>query len=449
MKHPYPNLKKTDAEILKLINGEMKRQADTLMMIPSENYASAAVEEALSSPLGNKYAEGYPGRRYYQGNEYVDAVELLCAKRAQELYDVAYANVQPHSGSPANFAVQTALLAPGETFMGLALAAGGHLTHGARLTAGSKFFNAVQYGVTADGLLDYSEIEALALKHKPKLIIAGTTAYPRIINWKKFALIAKKVGAYLMADIAHLAGLVAGGVYPSPAPYVDIITTTTHKTLRGPRGAMIMVTHKGLKKDADLPKKINSAIIPGIQGGPHLNAIAGIAVALKEAQSAKFNKYAQQVVANAKVCAQALTEEGFKLVTGDTDSHLLVANMAPYGILGNTMAEGCEAAHIILNRNSVPHDPNPPFYPSGIRFGTPGVTSRNMKEKEMRKIASWLVVIAHDLSETAQKLKMSIDDQRKPEHRKAILARSKYLKIVREKVIDLCKRYPVPETYTK
>lgn len=449
MHHPYPYLKKTDPDVYKLIALETKRQEHSLMMIPSENYASAAVEEALASPLGNKYAEGYPGRRYYQGNDYVDAVESLCVKRAQELYDVAYANVQPHSGSPANFAVQTALLASGETFMGLALASGGHLTHGARLTAGSKFFNAVQYAVTKDGVLDYDEIETLALKHKPKLIIAGTTAYPRVIHWKKFASIAKKTGAFLMADIAHLAGLVAGGAYPSPAPYVDIMTTTTHKTLRGPRGAIIMVTHKGLKKDPDLPKKINSAIIPGIQGGPHLNTIAGIAVALKEAQSAKFKKYSQQIIDNAKTCAQALTEEGFKLVTGGTDSHLMVADMSQYGILGNTMAEGCEVAHIILNRNTVPHDPNPPFYPSGIRFGTPGLTSRNMKEKEMRNIASWLVIIAQDLSETARKLHMSIDDQRNVEHRKAILTKSKYLKVIREKVIDLSKRYPVPESYTR
>ena len=250
-----------------------------------------------------------------------------------------------------------------------------------------------------------------------------------------------------MADIAHLAGLVAGGAYPSPVLYADIVTTTTHKTLRGPRGAMIMITRKGLKKDVDLAKKINSAIIPGIQGGPHLNSIAGIAVALKEAQSAKFQKYAAQIIVNGKALAEGLTHEGFKLVTGGTDSHLIVANMAQFDILGNTMAEGCEAAGIILNRNSVPHDPNPPFYPLGIRFGTPGLTTRSMKEKEMKLIASWLVLVAHDLQNTAKKLKMSVEDQKRPENRAAIINRSRFLKTVKTKTVSLCKQFPIPETY--
>ena len=448
MNHKYPHLQQTDKPVLKLIELETKRQANTLMMIPSENYASKAVEEAMSSPFGNKYAEGYAGRRYYQGNEFADEIEKLCVERAQKVFDVPYVNVQPHSGSPANFAVETALLNAGDTFMGLSLASGGHLTHGARLTSGSKFFNSVQYGVTTEGFLDYDEIEKLAIEAKPKLIIAGTTAYPRTLDWRKFATIAKKVNAYLMADMAHIAGLIAGGAYPSPVPFVDIITTTTHKTLRGPRGAMIMITKKGLKRDADLHKKINSAIIPGIQGGPHLNSIAGIAVALKEAQSAKFKKYASQVIINAKVLSQGLTHEGFKLVTGGTDSHLMVADMSQYNILGNTMAEGCEVAGIVLNRNGVPHDPNPPFYPSGIRFGTPGLTTRNMKEKEMKLISSWLVVIAHDLQNTAQKLKMSIEDQKRAENRAAIIHRSKFLKTIKEKTETLCKRFPIPEMYT-
>lgn len=447
MPNKYPNLKQTDSAVYALIESETKRQAQTLMMIPSENYASKSVEETMASPFGNKYAEGYAGRRYYQGNEFADGIESLCVNRAKKVFDVPYVNVQPHSGSPANFAVEMALLNPGDTFMGLSLASGGHLTHGARLTAGSKFFKSVQYGVTPDGFLDYDEIEKLALEAKPKLIIAGTTAYPRIIDWKKFAAIAKKVNAYLMADIAHLAGLVAGHAYPSPAPYVDIITTTTHKTLRGPRGAMIMITNKGLKKDADLPKKINSTIIPGIQGGPHLNSIAGIAVALKETQSMKFQKYSAAIIANAKVLAQALTDEGFKLVTGGTDSHLLVANMSQFDILGNTMAEGCEVAGIVLNRNAVPHDPNPPFYPSGIRFGTPGLTTRGMRANEMKLIASWLVAIAHDLQNTAGKLKMTIEDQKRPENRAAIIRRSKFLKVIQGKVHTLCKKFPIPERY--
>ena len=445
--HTYKILKKTDPAVYKLIQGETKRQDETLMMIPSENHASKAVEEALSSPFGNKYAEGYPGRRYYQGNEFADKIETLCQDRAKEIFGVPYVNVQPHSGSPANLAVQVAILNPGETFMGLALSAGGHLTHGAKFTSGHKFFKSVQYEVTKDGYLDYSAIEALALKEKPKLIIAGTTAYPRTIDWKKFAAIAKKVDAYLMADIAHLAGLVAGGAYPSPAPYVDIITTTTHKSLRGPRGAMIMVTEKGLKKDPELPKKINSSIIPGIQGGPHLNSIAALAVALQEAKSSKFKKYADNIVKNAKTLSDALNKSEFKLITGGTDSHLLVADVSTYGILGNTMAEGCEAANIILNRNSVPFDPNPPFYPSGIRFGTPAITSRNMKAQEMKKIAAWLKTIASELGKTAKNLSHDIEAQKKPAARSEIVSKTKILKVIKAEVLSLCKKYKIPERY--
>lgn len=447
MTNQYPTLKQSDKTVYRLIELEQRRQAESLMMIPSENYASRAVEEALASPFGNKYAEGYPGRRYYQGNIHADEIENLCIERAKKLYDVPYVNVQPHSGSPANFAVEMALLAPGDSFMGLALASGGHLTHGARLTAGARFFKSVQYSVTQEGFIDYDAVARLALEAKPRLIIAGTTAYPRVLDWRKFASIAKESGAYLLADISHLAGLIAGGAYPSPVPYVDIVTTTTHKTLRGPRGAMIMVTARGLKRDADLPKKINSAIIPGIQGGPHLNSIAGIAVALKEAGSASFGRYATRVVTNAKTLAEALTERGFKLVTGGTDSHLLVADVSGYGILGNTMAEGCEMGGIILNRNAVPHDPNPPFYPSGIRFGTPGVTSRGMGVREMRLIASWLVVIAHDLQDTAAKLGMSLQDQKRPENRTAILKKSRFVRVISTKTKDLCRKFPIPKQY--
>lgn len=443
----FKHLKQTDAIVYRLVEQESVRQATTLMMIPSENHASKAVEEAMASTFGNKYAEGYAGRRYYQGNEFADKLETLCIERAKAIFNVPFVNVQPHSGSPANFAVETAILEPGDTFMGLSLAAGGHLTHGARLTAGSKFFKAVQYGVKEDGYLDYEAIEQLAIASKPKLIIAGTTAYPRTIKWERFARIAKKVNAYLMADIAHLAGLVAGGVYPSPVPYVDIVTTTTHKSLRGPRGAMIMVTAKGLKKDPELPKRINSAIIPGIQGGPHLNSIAALAVALREAQSGKFARYSAQIIDNAKAMAKELTGNGFKLITAGTDSHLMVADMSQYGVLGNTMAEACEAAGIILNRNGVPFDPNPPFYPSGIRFGTPALTSRKMKEREMREIANWLVVIAQDLQKTALKLNISMEDQKKVEHREAIIRKTVWIKRIHSKVKDLCKSFPIPERY--
>lgn len=443
----YPHIQKSDKTVFRLIELEAKRQSETLMMIPSENYASRAVEEALSSPFGNKYAEGYPGKRYYQGNGYADALEELCINRAKDLFHVPFANVQPHSGSPANLAVLLALLQSGDVYMGLSLSSGGHLTHGAKSTLGSKFFTSVQYGVKADGFMDYDAIEKLAIQTKPKLIITGTTAYARCIDWKRFASIARRVDAYLMADISHLAGLIIGGAYPSPVSFADIITTTTHKTLRGPRGAMIMVTEKGIAKNADLPKLINSAIIPGIQGGPHLNSIASLAVALKEASTNKFEKYAKQIVLNAKTLAQALTDEGFKLITAGTDSHLLVSDMTPYGILGNTMAEGCESAGIILNRNTVPNDPYPPFYPSGIRFGTPALTTRKMKEREMKHIASWLVIIAQDLSSSAKKLKMSIEDQKRPENRASILRRAKWLREINLKVLDLCKRFPIPESH--
>jgi glycine hydroxymethyltransferase len=380
-------LKQTDPEMYALIKAEEKRQKESLMMIPSENIASRAVEEAVGSVLGNKYSEGYSGKRYYQGNHIIDQVEQLVISRAQKLFGVPFVNVQPHSGSPANFAVYTALLKPGETLMGLSLASGGHLTHGANMNASSRYFKSVQYNVDKDGNMDYKEIMALAKKEKPKVIIAGTTAYSRLIDWKKFAEIAKSVNAFLMADISHIAGLVVAGVYPSPVPYVDIVTTTTHKTLRGPRGAMIMVTDNGMKKDPDLGKKINSAIIPGIQGGPHNNAIAGIGVALKEDSSPKYKKYCEQVLKNAQALAEGLKNHCFELVSGGTDSHLLLVDIRNKKLLGNTLAEGCDAAGIVFNRNGVPFDPNPPFYPSGIRLGTPGITSRGMKEKDMRKIA--------------------------------------------------------------
>lgn len=430
-----------------LIKAEEKRQKESLMMIPSENIASRAVEEAVGSVLGNKYSEGYSGKRYYQGNHIIDQVEQLVISRAQKLFGVPFVNVQPHSGSPANFAVYTALLKPGETLMGLSLASGGHLTHGANMNASSRYFKSVQYNVDKDGYMDYKEIMALAKKEKPKVIIAGTTAYSRLIDWKKFAEIAKSVNAFLMADISHIAGLVVAGVYPSPVPYVDIVTTTTHKTLRGPRGAMIMVTDNGMKKDPDLGKKINSAIIPGIQGGPHNNAIAGIGVALKEDSSPKYKKYCEQVLKNAQALAEGLKKHGFELVSGGTDSHLLLVDIRNKKLLGNTLAEGCDAAGIVFNRNGVPFDPNPPFYPSGIRLGTPGITSRGMKEKDMRNIADYISGIADALLETKTKLNISDEDEKKKEVRAEIVAKTSQIKKIHAQVKALCRANPVKMTY--
>ncbi len=440
-------MQKTDSAIYDLIKKEGKRQAETLMMIPSENTASYAVEEAVGSSLGNKYAEGYPGRRYYQGQEVVDQIETLAIERAKKLFNVPFVNVQALSGSPANFAVYTALLNPGDTIMGLSLSSGGHLTHGASLTASSKYFRSVQYDVGKDGWLDYKVIEALVMKEKPKLIVAGTTAYPRLIDWKKFADIAKKVGAYLMTDIAHIAGLIAAGAYPSPVPYADVITTTTHKTLRGPRGALIMVTEKGLKKNPDLGKKINSAIIPGIQGGPHLNNIAGIAVALKEASTPRFRQYAKKVIENAAVLASELTKYDFALTTKGTDSHLLLIDLTNKGLIGNTAAEALEAVNIVLNRNSVPYDKNPPFYPSGIRLGTPGITSRGMGKNEMKVIAKAMNDAITATAKTKEKLKLTFLEEKDKVIRRKIITSTKELKTIRGTILNLCKKFPLKKVY--
>lgn len=440
-------LKQTDPELYKLIKLEEKRQAETLMMIPSENIASKAVEDAVGSCLGNKYAEGYPFKRYYQGQQVVDLVEQTVIDRAKKVFNVAYANVQPHSGSPANFAVYTALLNPGDTLMGLNLASGGHLTHGANMSASSKYFRSVSYDVKSDGMIDYDGLAKLAKKEKPKIIIAGGSAYAQIIDWEKFAKIADSVGALLMADIAHFAGLVAAGVYPSPTEYVHIMTTTTHKTLRGPRGAMIMVTEKGLKKDPEMGEKINKAIIPGIQGGPHLNSIAGIGVALYEAQKPAFKKYSQQILKNAKVLAEDLMKYGFDLVTGGTETHLLLIDLRNKDLLGNTVAEACDEAGIVLNRNGVPHDPNPPFYPSGIRLGTPGITSRGMKEKQMKQIAKWIKEIVEETHKSKQLLGFTMVEEKKKENRKKILSQTKALKRIKAEVKEMCKEFPIAKTY--
>ncbi len=383
-------LKKTDPQIYKLILEEEKRQKEVLEMIPSENYASKAVMEALGTVLTNKYSEGYPKKRYYQGNKVVDDVEILAQERAKKLFKVPYVNVQPLSGSPANAAVYMAVLNPGDKLMGLSLVFGGHLTHGAPLTFSSRFFKSVSYDLGYDRFLDYEQIEKLALKEKPKIIICGFTAYPRIIDFKRFAQIADKVGAYLLADISHITGLILAGVHPSPVQYAHIITTTTHKTLRGPRGAMIMVTEKGLKKNPDLGKKIDSAIIPGLQGGPHDNQTAAIAVALLEASKPSFKQYGKQVVKNSKALAKELIKHGFDLVSGGTENHLILIDLNNKKVNGAVAALALETAGIVLNKNGVPFDTNPPFYPSGIRLGTPAITTRGLKEKDMVKVANWM-----------------------------------------------------------
>jgi len=440
-------LKKNDPLIYSLIRKERKRQAETLMMIPSENMTSRAVEEAVGSCLGNKYAEGYPGKRYYQGQKYVDMVEDLVRERAKKLFNVPFANVQALSGSPANFAVYNAILRPGDKIMGLSLSSGGHLTHGAKFNLSSKYFHSIPYQVGKNDLIDFTQLAKLAQREKPQIIIAGVTAYPRLLQWKKFALIAEKTGAYLMADISHLAGLIVGKAYPSPVPFVDIITTTTHKTLRGPRGAIIMATPKGLKKDPDLGKKINRSIIPGIQGGPHLNTIAGIGVALKEASTKRFQRYARQTIINAKKLAQEMERQGLKLVSGGTDSHLILVDLRNKNLLGNTVAEAMESANIILNRNGIPFDPNPPFYPSGIRLGTPGLTSRGMKTKEMVTVAHWMTTIINCLAENKQRLTISNEEEKKRSNRQKIVKATKIIRKVRSAVKELCHRFPIKKEY--
>ena len=432
MKH----LSATDPKIAHLIKLEGKRQIEGLEMIPSENYASPAVLEALGSELNNKYSEGYPKRRYYGGNEFIDEIEILTQERAKKLFNVVHANVQPHSGSPANFAVYTAILKPGDTIMGLSLTSGGHLTHGAARTASSIYFRSVQYEVEADGHLDFKKILALAKKEKPKVIVAGFTAFPLIIDWKKFSDIATEVGAYFFTDISHITGLIVAGAHPSPVPYADIITTTTHKTLRGPRGAMILVTKKGLKKDPELPKKIDSAVFPGLQGGPHDHQTAAIGVALLEAAKPKFKVYGKQIVTNARALATALKKNGLTLVAHGTENHLILIDLTPlFGPGGGFFAEkALDAAGITTNKNTIPGDPSSPFYPSGIRLGTPALTTRGMKEKDMQKIAFWMTqaiksVSSYRLPQTKEERKTYLQKFRKEiEQNKELLKIKKEVK---------------------
>jgi glycine hydroxymethyltransferase len=408
-------------KITSLILEEQKRQEETLTLIASENYASPAVRAAVGSVLMNKYSEGYSGKRYYQGNKIIDEIENFAAELAKKLFKVEHVNVQPYSGSPANVEVLFALINPGDTIMGLKLSSGGHLTHGhPNITFSGRFYKSVQFGTKNDGIIDYDEVEELAKKERPSLMIIGTTAYPLILDWKRLGEIADSIGAWLVADISHVAGLVLTEVYPSPVPFVHIVTTTTHKTLRGPRGAMIMITKKGIEKDAESASKIDKAVFPGLQGGPHDNITAGIAQALVEADTPEFKEYGKKVVANAKFLAEELKKGGLTLVAGGTECHLIVVDLRPLGLSGKVVAEALEEAGIVVNKNSVPNDTAKPFAPSGIRLGTPGVTTRGMTEPEMKIIAGWILEVINNIND------------------------EKILKKVALEVKSLCKKFPTP-----
>jgi glycine hydroxymethyltransferase len=375
-----------DEELWNAMQNEVRRQEEHIELIASENYASPRVMEAQGSVLTNKYAEGYPGKRYYGGCEYVDIAEQLAIDRVKELFGADYANVQPHSGSQANAAVYLALLQPGDTILGMSLAHGGHLTHGAKVNFSGKIFNAVQYGLNeATGEIDYDQVEALALEHKPKMIIAGFSAYSRVADWQRFRDIADKVGAYLFVDMAHVAGLVAAGVYPSPVQIADVTTSTTHKTLRGPRGGIILA-----KANPEVEKKLNSLVFPGTQGGPLMHVIAAKAVAFKEALQPEFKAYQQQVLDNARVMAEVFKTRGFDVVSGGTDDHLFLVSFIEQGLTGKDVDAWLGAANITVNKNAVPNDPQSPFVTSGIRIGTPAITTRGFKQDESRELAGWM-----------------------------------------------------------
>jgi len=409
------SLNDVDPDIANAINGEVERQEAHIELIASENYTSPAVMSAQGSQLTNKYAEGYPYKRYYGGCEHVDRVEELAINRAKKLFGAAYANVQPHSGSSANAAVFQALLVPGDTILGMSLAHGGHLTHGAAPSFSGKNFNAIQYGLNeATGEIDYDEVERLALEHKPKMIIAGFSAYSRVIDWNRFRTIADMVDAYLFVDMAHVAGLIVTGDYPSPIDIADVCTTTTHKTLRGPRGGLIVA-----RANEEIEKKLNSAIFPGIQGGPLMHIIAAKAVAFKEAMTDEFKTYQKQVVINARAMANTFIERGYDVVSGGTDDHLFLVSFIEQGLTGKAVDAALGSAHITVNKNSVPHDPQSPFVTSGIRVGTPAATTRGFGEKECINITHWICDICDDIENT------SVVDE------------------VRAKVESLCSKFPV------
>ncbi|MGH8225752.1 MAG: serine hydroxymethyltransferase [Gammaproteobacteria bacterium] len=389
-----------DDELAGAIASERRRQEDHLELIASENYVSPRVLAAQGSVLTNKYAEGYPGKRYYGGCEFVDVAERLAIERLKQLFDCDYANVQLHSGSQANQAVYFALLKPGDTILGMSLAHGGHLTHGAKPNLSGKVFNAVQYGVNDDGLIDYDEVERLALEHKPKMVVAGFSAYSQVVDWARFRAIADQVGAYLFVDMAHVAGLIAAGVYPSPLPHAHVVTSTTHKTLRGPRGGLIVAKGAG----EEIEKKLQSITFPGIQGGPLMHVIAAKAVAFKEALEPDFTAYQQQVVKNAKALAQTLIERGYKVVSGGTENHLFLVDLIARDITGKDAEAALGTANITLNKNAVPNDPRSPFVTSGLRIGTPAATTRGLGEAEIRQVGKWIADILDDL-ENEQRIK--------------------------------------------
>ena len=394
--YDFDEITKTDPEIADAIKAEMERQNSHIELIASENWVSKAVMAAMGSPLTNKYAEGYPGKRYYGGCQCVDVVEDLARERAKKLFGCEYVNVQPHSGAQANMAVMFAMLEPGDKIMGMNLDHGGHLTHGSPVNMSGKYFDVAHYGVNEDGVIDYDEVLRIAKEHQPKLIVAGASAYARTIDFKRFREIADEVGAYLMVDIAHIAGLVATGLHPSPIPYAHVTTTTTHKTLRGPRGGMIMCSEEMNKKF-----NFNKAVFPGIQGGPLMHVIAGKAVCFKEALQPEYKTYMEQVVRNAKALCNGLKSRGVKIVSGDTDNHLMLVDLRKMGLTGKDMEKLLDSVHITCNKNTVPNDPQSPFVTSGLRLGTPAVTSRGLKEDDMVQIAEAikLTIIDHKLEE--------------------------------------------------
>jgi len=407
-------LKNTDPEIYKLLIKEERRQEDTINLIASENYVSSAVLRAMGSVLMNKYSEGYSRKRYYRGNAVVDEIEDIAIERAKELFGAEHVNIQPYSGSPANLAVHFAFLEPGDKTMGMSLSAGGHLTHGHKVSISGKYYNTAQYGVNDDGYIDYDEVRALAKKHKPKLIWAGFSAYSRIVDWKEFKEISEEVGAILVADIAHVAGLVATGIYPSPVGIADVVTTTTHKTLRGPRGAMIMCKMK-------YAEQIDKAIFPGLQGGPHNHVTAGIAVALKEASTEEFKTYTEDIVKNAKELSKILMENDFDVVSGGTDNHMFLVDVVKrFDLAGQEASVALEKAGIVINKNAVPNDPRKPWDPSGLRIGTPSITTRGMKEKDMKKVSEFII----------EALENPLDDP--------------LLEEISREVKNFLKKYPIP-----
>jgi glycine hydroxymethyltransferase len=404
-----------DPDVAKAIDLEHQRQEEHIELIASENYTSPLVMKAQGSRLTNKYAEGYPGKRYYGGCEFVDQVETLAIERAKELFGAAYANVQPHSGSQANGAVYHALCEPGDTIMGMNLNEGGHLTHGSPVNFSGKLFNVVPYGIEKDtGLIDYDEVERLAAEHRPKMIVAGFSAYSQVADWERFGEIAKSVGAYLLVDMAHVAGLVAAGVYPTPIPHADVCTTTTHKTLRGPRGGLILA-----RENPELTKRFNSLVFPGTQGGPLMHVIAAKAIAFKEALEPGFKTYQEQVLKNAKVMAEVLIDRGYDIVSGGTENHLMLVSLIKQGLTGKDADAALGRAYITVNKNSVPNDPESPFVTSGLRLGTPAITTRGFREDETRQLTGWIADILDDLEneETIER--------------------------VRGEVLELCARFPV------